>query len=226
MFGVSAFVGGAGKWLVLSETTRDVTEWHPRWELAPTGGRRGTRWQVTSDTFVVKNVSMPVSFEVDAANARLEAALRNATALARDEPDLSQWGPWFDRATAALQSNAPESLIEKPSAPVLAASAHPLSPRRAVAAAQCAWVFGGMMSWNDFVSRDPAIGTRYAAVTAELYDAVLGATVAGVNTLTVNASATCSAHVRGRRSLPFAQLPTPARAQVGTERVEKREARA
>jgi hypothetical protein len=44
-----------------------------------------------------------------------------------------------------------------------------------------AWVFGGMGSWNDLGFPDAADNDRYRAVTAGLYDAVLGAIAAAAN---------------------------------------------
>jgi len=44
-----------------------------------------------------------------------------------------------------------------------------------------AWVFGGVGSWNDVYYQDPEAAAEYAAVSRNLYGAVLLALVASVN---------------------------------------------
>jgi hypothetical protein len=54
------------------------------------------------------------------------------------------------------------------------------SARRLLATAARSWVFGGMGTWND-LTFDGSEEEAYEEVSAELYDAVLGAFVAAAN---------------------------------------------
>lgn len=56
-----------------------------------------------------------------------------------------------------------------------------LTGRRLLAAAACAWVFGGMGSWNDVYFEDDVQGHAYATVSRELYAALTSAITAAAN---------------------------------------------
>ncbi|MCC6412891.1 MAG: hypothetical protein IT270_14600 [Saprospiraceae bacterium] len=48
-------------------------------------------------------------------------------------------------------------------------------------AADSAWVFGGMGSWNDQSFEDKEVNGRYERLSALLYNAINGAIMAAVN---------------------------------------------
>lgn len=90
----------------------------------------------------------------------------------------------FERAMACLASAAPESNEFSPRRPVYAYApdgALPLPARQVLYAASAAWVFGGMMSWNDYWAESEGEDREYKRVSDEMYDALCGAAVAAAN---------------------------------------------
>jgi hypothetical protein len=178
---MAAFVGGTGSWTLATEEPGTSAWWISGWEHT---GARGsaTPWTVTYYGEPHQQIAVDAGDPATVA-AHFSAALRDATTFAAAHEDLTRWCEWFDRALHALASDAPETVLTASMAPVLAIAVHPLAARRLVAAAQCAWVFGGMSWWNDWGSRDKRIETRYRDITAALYASVIEAILCGVNTL-------------------------------------------
>ena len=178
---LAAFSGGGGTWLIAAHEAQRTMLWVSRWGLAdvPRGSR--TPWDVVYVGGSVPLMPAPPPVDLTRTAAALDRALTDAAAFAADEPRLKNWIDWFERARRALSSAAPESLPWPPQVPLLAPAMHPLAARRLVAAAECAWVFGGMGSWNDY--SPPAGKESYRAITAALYASVIDAVVAGVNAL-------------------------------------------
>ena len=173
---LAAFAGGAGAWLIAAHEPARTTLWKSAWELADVPRGSAAPWDVTYSGVTVRGLIPPHPADLIATSHALDAALGDAIAYAIDEPGLARWIAWFERARAALKSADPE-------AAVLAPAIHPIGARQLVAAAQCAWVFGGMMSWNDYGAPDPAKQARYAAVSAALFASVIDAILACVNAL-------------------------------------------
>ena len=180
---LAAFVRGGGEWMIAAHEEKLTVSWLSRWSLAAEPVERPRIWSVEYAGCAAAPSIRPLEPELGAVRDALDRALRDALALANGKPDLRVWAGYFERARAALISAAPESLLDERSAPVLAEGMHVLMARQLVTAAQCAWVFGGMGSWNDYTASDDAGRERYQAVTAALYAAVVDAIPAGVNTL-------------------------------------------
>ncbi len=95
----------------------------------------------------------------------------------------------FERALSALRT-APDSLSEQKGNPDYLAPPGVLPPmaRKLLDAAGHAWVFGGMMSWNDFYAPDTPdrleVEAEYERRTTALYAAVMDAIRVGANAST------------------------------------------
>lgn len=104
-------------------------------------------------------------------------SLRQKTAAARDfAADVEQGYlvEWLGAVVEMLGREAAEQRF-------LPACGYSNQARLLIAAANRAWVFGGMGSWNDLWFADAVVAQRYTRVTDEFYDAVLNAIFTAVN---------------------------------------------
>jgi hypothetical protein len=95
-------------------------------------------------------------------------------------PELYQvWGTQFDEAGMVLDSQEPqEKYYHKDLVP---ADNYSLLARQILFSAACAWVFGGMMSWNDqgFEAKDNKL--LYEQLSEELYENIIEAVTSSIN---------------------------------------------
>jgi hypothetical protein len=181
---LAAFVGGAGTWLIATYRSANVCLWRNRWQLLDRSAAHGARWKVTYRGATVPHDAIRADpVDVGWATRELGRAVAAASELARNDAELRSWDTRFERARAALESDEPAKLLDVRDNSVLAPAIHRLEARRLVAAAQCAWVFGGMGSWNDYAGADGESRARHRSVTADLYAAVVDAIVGGVNSV-------------------------------------------
>ena len=114
----------------------------------------------------------------------LHSVVAEARDFATRQEMLVPWVVSFDRALEALRSKTPEAVgseIGMYARPIVAVGALDLPARRLFAAAQRAWVFGAMGSWNDVSFKDVALKTRYDKITTMLHEAVVQALIGAVN---------------------------------------------
>jgi hypothetical protein len=123
---------------------------------------------------------------------RLEAALSEfvgalEAALAFSRQHHGEFTGNFERALSTLQTSNSSTaasnaeLVRGMAPPGLL----PLNATKLLAAARQAWVFGGMMSWNDFCAEEgphrSAIELEYDSVTSRLYAAITDAVQTAVD---------------------------------------------
>jgi hypothetical protein len=168
---------GAGNWFVLGTSRKNSAEvWHASWtvrEREP--GDRGV-WEVVYHGESADDGVLPPRPAMSISKQRLTVALDNAEAFARSQ-ELGRWADWFAEARLLDASNDEPPFLSD----MLPARGFSKSARRLLAMATSSWVFGGMGSWNDLAFSSREDEEEYERVSAELYSAVLGALVAGVN---------------------------------------------
>jgi hypothetical protein len=165
-----AAFANAGQWGLAVETPEDAQVWRATWTVADRDAPDRRIWVVRYDG------TRTASFDIqrpDLAQAQddLSQALHAVKDFAEERAGLDNWVDWFSRALnggdeLAYHTDMLPDLFDP-------------SARTLIAMASRAWVFGGMGSWND-ISLEGDV-ERYKRLTRRLYDAVLTAFLAGVN---------------------------------------------
>ena len=110
----------------------------------------------------------------------LRDALVDIAVFAKKDEQTSVFIPSFDRAMNCLKSDTP--LDQSFSFRGMEAMLPELRAQRLLAAAESAWVFGAMGSWNDIGFADAAVQKEYDAISDKVYDLVVQSAVTAVNT--------------------------------------------
>lgn len=140
------------------------------------GGNRST-WQ-RAFTRHTASEAVPQIIELEEATDALATALTQIKAFASAQ-HLERWRLTFAEAIARLEGRDERGIDRHRDA----FPADALSPDaiRLLRAAERAWVFGGMGSWNDVGFPDKERWQRHEAVTAALYDGITAAHLAVTN---------------------------------------------
>lgn len=167
----TAFVGGGGRWFLEAVFEEGSDLWEGRSDNGE-GGRLDQRmWRVTYGRIANKwtKAFKPVLSPEEVVSS-FATVLRQASAYARAQ-NFGGFANSFDRALAFLEADDLPAPLDLGPAGQL-----PLEARRLLAAAQTAWVFGGMGSWNDLVG-----DAVYDRISEKLFEAVISAAVTGAN---------------------------------------------
>lgn len=119
----------------------------------------------------------PLETNLPALTMEFAQVLRDALAFARAH--RTGFHGSFEQALSELESNAPDPFGGEGVTP--AAFPAPVEARRLLAAAQSAWVFGGMGSWNDMGFDDDSVQASYDALSHALFNVVMRALRDGTN---------------------------------------------
>lgn len=164
--------GPSRGWSLLA-TGRAATTWTGSWTLGDRDAPDRRIWDVRyTGAPAPATATVPTSRSIEAARGLLVEALVAIEDFAR-EHELGFWADYFAKARDLQGAGY---LLD-----LLPSRGYGEAAERLVAMASQAWVFGGMGSWNDLGFPDAAENDRYQAVTARLYEAVLGSIVAAVN---------------------------------------------
>jgi hypothetical protein len=160
------FVGGGGRWLIEAARPRSSDYWEAGWVLGDRDRADQKIWRVTY-TRVAESIR---SFGYQAPNVselrdRLAAHLTEAAEFARVHVG-SAFAEAFEAGRACLSSQETLTGIDYPD--LAPPGSLPHWAEQFLAAAQAAWVFGGMGSWND-VWFEGTVQERYEALSEELY---------------------------------------------------------
>jgi hypothetical protein len=171
----SAFAGG-GNWGIDTSRGRSTSLWTARWSPDRRNDPDRRIWSIAYHASTMPSLATTEE-PVEAASARLREALGDADRFAR-ERELPDWASGFAEAALRL-STEPVTYSYHPD--MLPRVGYGIGARQLLAAAERAWVFGGMGSWNDLGFSGPEQTARYEAVTEALYRAVTAAVAAAVD---------------------------------------------
>ena len=173
-----AFVGGGGQWRIEAIKQRVADYWVGRWNIGDRTRADRKIWQVTYGRV---NRHQPAPAEpqpnLDELRSKLMENLSAIAAFATDQR-LGNFATAFKKGIACLESAGPWQGVfhaDLCSNPML-----PLPAAQLLAAAQSAWVFGGMGSWND-VAFDGESQLVYERLSEELYGLLNTSIVAATN---------------------------------------------
>ncbi|WP_205995857.1 hypothetical protein [Pseudolabrys sp. FHR47] len=173
----TAFAGGGGDWALEIELPGNIRQkWIARWEAGERHASDDKIWRVTYGCIDTSPGPPHQPPDLAAASDELERALVAIRSFAKRQGHLDNFIDTFETALKCLA--APPG---RPAYP-LDSYMQILAPRAAnlLQAAECAWVFGGMGSWND-MGFEGAADIEYQRVSDDLYVAINGAILAAVN---------------------------------------------
>jgi hypothetical protein len=169
---VAAAFANGGRWALVDDAPTPRL-WQSHWAVHDRNRADQRIWavQVAGSPLGQSWLARPAP---TSARDDLRAALDAIRGFAEGDVDIADWAAWFREALRLLDVSEPVI----PYNPDLAPEGLPLESRQMLAAAVKSWVFGGMGSWNDLASLDPARKAEYDQRTDELYRSVLAALIA------------------------------------------------
>lgn len=174
----AGLVGGGGRWLIETLRADQSDLWEARWTVGNQNDPERKIWNVAY--FRVDRGRARIAFQTrDLAilQGELKAALAQITAFAYRQR-LEGFANAFQTAEAILSSQAP--LSEVYHSDLAPGAQPPLAAKQILGAAQRAWVFGGMGSWND-LGFDGQDQRDYEQLSDNLYALLNEAISAAVN---------------------------------------------
>jgi hypothetical protein len=173
-----AFVGGGGRWLIEAVGTGSCDHWDARWRVQDRNDPEREIWEVAYGRLATNRIRIAAN-PCDLAELRhdLKTTLA-AIAIFADKHALDGFSDCFRQGIARLDSADPLSGLyhsDFDQCHVL-----PLVGRQLIGAAEVAWVFGGMGSWNDlsFKGED---GETYSVLSDRVFALLIAAIVEGAN---------------------------------------------
>ncbi|MCR5289505.1 MAG: hypothetical protein K6E51_05895 [Treponema sp.] len=171
----AAFIGGGGKWNLVSSHTNAVSVWTANWNVIDKDNPDNRIWGVnyvkTGDCSLYNESDEKY---IDAFYTALEKVY-HFTVTKND----SAFADNFKNAMTTLDSKGKTLFgYHKDLVPSCYKSIEYL-----LDACQSAWVFGGMMSWNDVYFEDDAVFEEYKSVSKELYSSLITTIIQSVNSV-------------------------------------------
>ena len=175
------FVGGGGRWLIEAVGSGSSDWWEGRWRVGDRNREDKRIWRVTYGRIATGQFlrSEPVE-SLSHLHDELESCLRAIAEFAHSQ-SLDEFAKAFESGLGRLSSEKPYDGLHHPDVAPL--QLLPLSAHQLLGAAQAAWVFGGMGSWND-MSFKGDVQSRYDELSERLYQLLNRAIVAATNSCT------------------------------------------
>jgi hypothetical protein len=172
------FVGGGGEWRIQTHRPDGTDLWHPRWQV---GDKNRTDRKIWHVSYVRVFHSPETVWNQGEDLAHLKTELRQVlldiTQFSREQ-HFDSFTKCFESALTRLDSETPlNGLYHEDLAPARFLS---LNAGQLLGAAEDAWVFGGMGSWNDIYFEE-AQKPRYDDLSEKLYRLLNRAIVAAAN---------------------------------------------
>ena len=175
-----AFANGGGRWMIEAPERSGRSFWEPRWEVGDQNHAQKRIWRVNYVRIASGwNSALPGVRRVPELVDALQSNLREIASFARGH-ELAEFAEAFERARIALRSDDPfRDAYHKDLVP---SGLLEIDATRLLGAAQVAWVFGGMGSWNDlgFEAKDQK---EYVRLSDELFDLLNESCVAAIHSV-------------------------------------------
>ncbi|MFK7790961.1 MAG: hypothetical protein AB8C95_15895 [Phycisphaeraceae bacterium] len=154
------------KWSVGNESERSHPDYEPAWNIRYTGKAINTH-------------ALPQGESLEEVESRLWSAINSANEYAKTFHNTSHFIHWLEQGLGYLKCNEGRLAEYFPYWAKLQANSQ---AKRILAAADDAWVFGGMGSWNEpWYKYESGDENLYHAITTELYGALVAAIVTATN---------------------------------------------
>lgn len=204
---LAGFIGGGGRWFLETRLKGHVDLWEAAWRVVDRNDPERKIWEVVYRRVLKEQPAIDVAAPTLADIHQKLTEVLNQIAAFAEQQELDAFATAFHRAEALLADNAPLGNTyhsDLAQCRVLNREAQQL-----LAAAQAAWVFGGMGSWNDqgFAGADQV---RYDELSEHLYQALIASIVVATDsTLTTAVSLAPSAAFTGAPPPVFLPAPRP-----------------
>lgn len=174
----AAFVGGGGEWLINCNYERYSEYWKAYWTVTDRDDPDRKIW-------TVRYFKHPKKFDrFDLSKTNLSDLCKRLTSVLvriRDfanEQQLATWANIFSKALEIIRdgnevNTANNEIINR---------YYSLTAKQIFYAADRAWVFGGMGSWNDLYFEKPEVQEEYSKISYELYSIINEVLMKTVNT--------------------------------------------
>lgn len=171
-----AFVGGGGRWIVEPQYPDGCDQWEGAWSWNKKKRPDQSPWRVSYGRIARRCQVLPdVKPDLPALAEDFAQILDEALAFAKKSEILDWFSGHFELAMQMLQGQ--EALQNQG---LVRPGQLSESAERLLCAAQKAWVFGGMGSWND-VSFDGKDQDTYERISQRLFDLINSSLQASVN---------------------------------------------
>ncbi|SRR6266581_4658400 len=172
--GIAASLSGGTPWVIEVDTPSSPWVWVPRWRHE--GGSRKP-WRVSVSGFAMTPSRGSPLPNLPAVAKSMHATLTQALDFSI-RAKLEFFPDDFSQALALLDSQSPEIPYHPDLLPPVGYS---LLARQLTASAARAWVFGGMMSFDDLGFKESKLEDEYKALLQDLYDTVVNALLSAAN---------------------------------------------
>lgn len=172
------FAGGGGGWLLEAVKPAASDGWMGSWALGDAKDPKRRIWNVTYARTLTGHARLePKGLGRGLLRSEMVEALTAIAGFA-ERQGLDNFAQCFQGGLEALSADDPFKRM--PCRDPLVPQMLPAASQQLLTAAQTAWVFGGMGSWNDLYFDGPE-GGDYGALTDRLYDLLNQAVVEAVN---------------------------------------------
>ena len=176
---LAGFVGGGGKWLIEAIGPQGSDFWEANWIVGNKDDPDKKVWLVAYRRVAASESTRSFSaLDPAALKATLKRNLGAILGFCRKNK-IEAFPKFFETALLSLDSDSPLDGVGYPG--IVPKHALSLDARQLLGAAQAAWVFGGMGSWNDlgFTGEEKTI---YDGLSEELYLLIINAILYATNT--------------------------------------------
>jgi hypothetical protein len=163
----AGFVGGGGQWVLAVRCQGATDYWMARWEVWNQNAPEQRIWRVTYGLVARDRAPPDPTAGQTIVLAALESALNRIHAFSAD----NNCGGFTDCFARAKQSLSERTATHGYHKDLYCPGSLSRTSEALIDAAQSAWVFGGMGSWND-MSFDGERGREYEQVSEGLFVAV------------------------------------------------------
>ena len=172
----AGFVGGGGRWILAAMHPGGANYWISRWEAWNEDAAEDRIWRVNY-VLVARDQKLPPDDRpISDVKTDLESALKRISAFTGNH-NYSGFNDCFLQALHILDTGAGEPLHHPDLYPP---NSIPPESAALLSAAERAWVFGGMGSWND-ISFDGDDQREYDEASDQLYSALIQAICVAAN---------------------------------------------
>lgn len=174
----AGFVGGGGRWLIEASGAEGRSLWESGWEIGDRSHPQERIWRVKYVRIAAGRIHAPPGVRpVDAVIEKLHETLARISGFARRQ-NLVEFAETFERGRIALRSDDP--FHDAHHKDLVPPGLLDLEATRLLGAAQVAWVFGGMGSWND-LRFEGVNQSQYVRLSNELFELLNEGCVAAIN---------------------------------------------
>ncbi|MCB0429153.1 MAG: hypothetical protein H6585_00380 [Flavobacteriales bacterium] len=175
---LAGLVGGGGTWLIETIFDSYSDYWVGRWEVKDPNAPDHNIWKVSYDLIAPHNRTTDIKVNLDGVKKKISQTLTEIASFA-SQLENQYWMEQFNKAKEVLSSASPkENYYHKD---LIVVGNYSLKAQQVLFAAGCAWVFGGMGSWNDIGFDNKEDENRYDELSAQLYDDINQSILAVVN---------------------------------------------